>query len=116
MISEALEARAPRGLSEIERRPLLSVWFVPSEPMNDATLATSGSASTTSATRRCTSIMRGNEISAGACVTPSTRPVSCCGKKPFGTTTARPAVSATVAIVATSVARWCASTQRRPRS
>ena len=43
MICWALAWRSACGLSVIERRPLLSVGFVPSAPMNDATVATSGS-------------------------------------------------------------------------
>ncbi len=38
----ARRALRSRGLSVIERRPLLVVGFVPSEPMNEATFSTSG--------------------------------------------------------------------------
>ena len=48
-ISSALAERSSSGLSVIERRPLLVVGFVPSEPMNEATFCTSGSPRMTSA-------------------------------------------------------------------
>ena len=57
-----------------------------------------------------------NEVSIGASVIPSSMPVSCCGKRPLGMTTARKNVSATVATVAASVSAWWFNTQPRPRS
>jgi len=60
--------------------------------------------------------MRGNDTSGAASVMPIKRPVSSCGKNPFGTRTVRSAVKPTVASVTRSVVRWCASTQTRPRS
>ena len=60
--------------------------------------------------------MAANEMSTGASVMPSSNPVSCCGKSPFGTTTASRTVNATVAIVSNRVSAWCSNTQPRPRS
>ena len=87
MISSASASARSRGFSVIERRPLFVVGLVPSAPMNEATLATSGScADHVGDGARWSSIIRGNDTSGGASVTPMMRPVSCCGKKPFGTT------------------------------
>ena len=51
MIASAVP-RFLRSPSVIERRPVFGVWFVPSAPMKDATLATPRSLRTTSATAR----------------------------------------------------------------
>ncbi len=67
MISSALDVRARSAASgSIVRRPLLVVGFVPSEPMNEATHATSGSLRMTSAILCWSSIIRGNETSGDA--------------------------------------------------
>ncbi len=58
----------------IDRRPLFVVGFVPSEPMNDATFCTSGSARTTSATARWSSIIFGKDTSGAASETPRIMP------------------------------------------
>ena len=69
-------------------RPLLSVVFVPSMPMNDDRLSTAGSlqdhlgqaaaaAATMAVETKCV---------CGASDTPRITPVSCTGKKPLGTT------------------------------
>ena len=116
MMSCALDLRCSRGLSAMERRPLLVVALVPSEPMNDATLSTSGSWSTTSATARCRSIILANEMSGAASVTPVIWPVSCWGKKPLDTVHARPPVSAMVPSMTASVEGWWSSTTLSPLS
>lgn len=95
---------------------MLVLGLVPSAPMKDTTLATSGSTLTTSATACWRSLIRSKEASGAASVTPTISPVSCCGKKPLGAATASSAVSATVATALSSVAGWCESTQRSPRS
>ena len=51
-----------------------------------ATVATAGSASSTSTTARWRSSIGVNEMSGEACVEPIRMPVSCYGRKPFGTT------------------------------
>lgn len=52
MSSWALDLRSWRGLRTIDRRPVFMVGFAPSDPMNDATLCTSGFLRTTSAAAR----------------------------------------------------------------
>ncbi len=68
-------------------RPELSAWPLP--PIDIATLATSGSAWITAPTAFCRSSMAANEMSCPPSVMPTIRPVSCCGKKPFGMITNR---------------------------
>ena len=67
-------------------RPLLSVAFVPSTPMNEVRLATAGSSATTFASACCRAAIASNEIVCGASEMPWIAPVSCTGKKPFGIT------------------------------
>ena len=55
-------------------------------PTVEPTLATAGSASTTSTTARWRSSIAWNETSGDASVEPIRMPVSCNGRKPFGTT------------------------------
>ena len=57
------------------------------EPTVELTTATSGSALTTLATRRCRSRIASNEMSCAASVVANIIPVSSVGKKPFGTVT-----------------------------
>ena len=66
-------------------RPLLTVEAPMPEPMNEAIVATAGSARTIRATRCCNCFMAMKEISWAASVVPKMMPVSCCGKKPLGT-------------------------------
>ena len=87
MISLALAPRSLRGFRLMSIRPLLSVAFVPSTPMNDVRLATAGSSSTTAASACCRSAIDANEIVCGASEMPWMAPVSCTGKKPLGITT-----------------------------
>ena len=68
-------------------RPLFGVMLVPSTPMNDDRLATSGSFRITRASACWRSAMAANETSCGASEMPRITPVSCTGKKPLGTTT-----------------------------
>ena len=68
-------------------RPLFGVVLMPSTPMNDESPATSGSFRMTRARACCRSAMAAKEIVPGASETPRITPVSCTGKKPFGTTT-----------------------------
>ena len=105
-----------RDFRVIDRRPLFSVGLPPSAPMNDATESTSGSPRMTSATAICRCIIDENDTSGGACVTPRSSPVSCCGNRPFGTTYASATVTTTVAIVASNVERSCASNHPSARS
>ena len=78
-------------------RPLFSVVFVPSAPMNDEMLSTAGSASSTFASSCCFSVIASNEVEAAACEMPWMIPVSCVGKKPFGMVIYKTTVSTSVA-------------------
>ena len=53
-------------------------------PVNAVTLSTAGSASTMPARRFSFSFIAWKEIDWSARTEPMRRPVSCCGKKPFG--------------------------------
>ena len=53
--------------------------------MKEAIVATAGSSRTILATFCCNSFMAMKEMSWAASVVPMMMPVSCCGKKPFGT-------------------------------
>ncbi len=87
MTSLAVAARSSRGLRLIRKRPVLSVGFVPSTPMNDERLTTSGSFRIRAARACCSSAMRANETDCEASEIPWISPVSCTGKKPLGMTT-----------------------------
>ena len=91
-------------------RPLLSVVFVPSTPMNDDRLSTAGSFSTTSASFCWRSAIAENEIDCDASEIPWITPVSCTGKKPLGTTTYNTPVSTSVPMATSSVLFWRSST------
>ncbi len=93
-------------------RPALAVVLTPSTPMNDERLATAGSCSTIAARRCWRSAIAANDTDSGASDTPRMTPVSCTGKKPFGTTTYRRNVAARVATKLTSTAVCRRSTQR----
>ena len=67
-------------------RPLLTVELPEAAPMNDPSVSTAGSASTTLATLFCSADIASKEMSCAASVIPIINPVSCCGKNPFGTT------------------------------
>ncbi len=114
--SSAPASRSAFGLSSISMRPVLRVELVPSTPMKDDRLATSGSSSTTSASACWRCAMAWNETDCGASLMPWIRPASCSGKKPFGTATYSATVSASVATVASSISGWRFSTQVRVRS
>ncbi len=78
--------RLASGFSVTWMRPLLSVVFVPSMPMNDETLSTAGSRRITSASACCRSAMAEKDTDWGASEMPRMTPVSWIGKKPLGTT------------------------------
>ena len=94
-------------------RPLLTVTLVPSTPMNEERLSTAGSFRITAASACCRAAIAGNEIVCAASEMPWMVPVSCTGKKPFGTTTYSITVQPEVATATASVAGWWPSTQRR---
>ena len=52
-----------------------------------------------------------NEMSWSAWTDPTTRPVSCCGKKPVGTLVYKTMVKAAVRMVIPSVSGWCRNTR-----
>jgi len=106
MISVASACRSSRGLRLIWMRPLFGVMLVPSMPMKDERLATSGSFRMTRTSACCRSDMAANEMVSGASETPRMTPVSCTGKKPLGTTTYRTMVRTRVAMVTTRVPGW----------
>jgi len=70
----------------------------------------------TSTTCRSFSRIAWNEMSCDATIEPVSRPASCCGKKPFGTTVKSQTFKPTVAIVATSIVRGWRSAQPSVRS
>jgi len=116
MISVTSASRSSRDTSEIESRPLFWVGLLPSAPMNDEIVATSGSPSTASAARCWSSIILANDTSGAASVTPTIIPVSSTGKNPLGTWSASSTVPPSVAIVTISVVRWWRSTTFSVRS
>jgi hypothetical protein len=67
-------------------RPEFNVLLVPSMPMKEETLSTSGSSRTTRARACWRSLMLAKETVCGASVMARMMPVSCTGKKPLGTT------------------------------
>jgi len=54
----------------------------------------------------CSALMRGMEMLCAASVTATITPVSCKGRKPFGTATYRKMVPARVATATSSIAPW----------
>ena len=74
------------GFSAMVSRPVLGVALIVPAPTNDTTPVTAGSRSTICATCVCSAIRRGIEMLCAASVTATSTPVSCCGRKPFGTT------------------------------
>ena len=79
-----MPSRSASGLRLMNSRPWLTEALNTEPPTEDPTPATAGSASTMSRTRSCSSTMDLNEMSGEARVEPKIRPVSSCGKKPFG--------------------------------
>ena len=80
-------------------------------PTVEPTLATAGSASTTSTTARWRSSIAWNDTSGEASVEPISSPVSCKGRKPFGSTVYSRTVSTMVASVTSSMNTRCSSAQ-----
>src|SRR5256885_7427590 len=83
MISDASDLRSSRGFRLIWRRPLFGVMLVPSTPMNDDRLATSGSFRMIRASACWRSAIVGNETTSGASEMPRMTPVSWSGEKPL---------------------------------
>jgi hypothetical protein len=88
----------------------------PPPPVNAITLSTAASARMISTTSVSFWRIAWKEMSWDASTVPVNRPASCCGKKPFGTTTKRATLSATVARVTTSIVRGWASAHASVRS
>ena len=84
MSALARTSRSARGLRLIWIRPLFSVAFVPSMPMNDDRLATAGSARITRARACCRSAIVANDTDCSASEIPRITPVSWTGKNPLG--------------------------------
>ena len=76
--------RSASGLSEMKNRAELAP-APPPPPTDPPTDATAGSAIRMAATRASTSVIVWNEVSAAPCAKPPISPVSCVGKKSFGT-------------------------------
>jgi len=104
MTSLALTPRRASGFRLMRIRPLLTVTFVPSTPMNEDRLSTAGSFRISEASACCSAAIAGNEIVCGASEMPWMVPVSCTGKNPFGTTTYSITVSPRVAAATARVA------------
>ncbi len=85
MTSAAERVRCSCDFSVISIRPLLSVWLLPSTPMNDDRPVTSGSARIALAAACCRSAIAENDTDCGASLIAWIAPVSCTGKKPLGT-------------------------------
>ena len=66
-------------------RPVLGVALIEPAPTNDTTPLTASSRSAISANSVCSRAMRGIDALCAASVTATITPVSCCGRKPFGT-------------------------------
>ena len=75
------------GFSAMVSRPVLGVALIVPAPTNDTTPVTAGSRSTICAIWVCSATSRGMEALCAASVTAISTPVSCCGRKPLGTTT-----------------------------
>jgi hypothetical protein len=86
-VTTAIESRSSFGFRLMIMRPALIVVLVPSTPMNDDTLSTAGSSRITFCTASCLRPIDWNELVCAASVIAWIMPVSCTGKKPFGTTT-----------------------------
>ena len=76
--------RSLTGFRLISMRPLLSVMLVPSTPMNEDRLTTSGSLRIAAASCAWRRDMSAKETDCGASVIAWMTPVSCTGKKPLG--------------------------------
>ena len=87
MISATTALRSPRGFSVMARRPAFGVALSGLTPTTETTPVTSASWRILSATSFCSRCISANETSVPASVTAVIRPVSCSGRKPFGTTT-----------------------------
>ena len=107
----ASRLRALFGTMLMRSRPLLSVVLTPSTPMNEDTLSTAGSFSSTWARACCRCAMAAKDTDCGASVMPWMSPVSWGGKKPLGMKTYRITVRIRVPIATSSVMRWRSSTQ-----
>ena len=86
-ITTATGSRWRIGFRAMVSRPVLGVALIVPAPTNETTPVTAGSRSTISATCVCSDTSRGIDTLCAASVTAITTPVSCCGRKPFGTTT-----------------------------
>ena len=95
--------RSFRSFRLISIRPLLSVVFVPSAPMNEEIPDTAGSASSTFAISCCRCAISVNEVEGDACVMPWMMPVSCVGKNPLGISMYKKTVRTSVATATSSV-------------
>ena len=79
--------RSSRGFKVIFRCPALGVGLSALTPTTETTPSTSASLRTTSTTLLCSRSISAKETSGPASMTAVMRPVSCDGRKPFGTIT-----------------------------
>ena len=115
MTPTASRSRSASGFRSISMRPVFSVGFAPSTPMNEVRLCTAGSCRIARASSRWRSAIAAKEIDWRASEMPCSRPVSCTGKNPFGTTRYSSTVSTSVAAATSSVAGWWSSTHDSQR-
>ena len=97
-------------------RPRFIVLQPLDTPMVELTVATAGSASTTSTTSRCSCSIVWNDTSGEASVEPISMPVSWIGMKPFGTTLYSRTVSTMVNSITSSMKPRCSSAQSSVRA
>ena len=88
----------------------------PPEPMKEAVLATSGSLRTAASTLCWSRDIAPKETSGDASVNPNTRPVSSCGKVPFGIVRYMWIVRPMVSAMTTSASHGWRSTPLRLRA
>ena len=102
MIWSALDLRSGFCLRPMNIEPV----FPAPPPMNEMKWSMSGSSITILLSLFCRSRMDGNETSWGASEEPFNCPVSCWGKRPFGTMAARKTVRTTARTVSTCITIW----------
>ena len=91
-------------------RPWFGAGLVAAGPILLDTVATAGSCMTSPATALCRSARAGIEMSCAPLRMPASRPVSCCGNRPFGIVTNKAPVNATMQAIVSSVANWWRNT------
>ena len=114
--SSDVRVRVSGEVRVMKRRPVLMAFPPPPPPppVKPSTAATFSSLAIVLTTSASLSDIDWKEMSWDAWMPPARRPVSCCGKKPFGTTMKSFTLSATVPSVTSSIRNGWRSTQPRP--